>query len=142
MRALPPDYLAEIARQLAFLSAFLGGFAATFLATLVVAGSPKRVAGWTILSSAFAAVAFIVSVSASVMMTIVLHPNAPPRITSSSAIENARLASALAFLVGTYAILVTVGLSGWIRSRRAGIATLLIAGLGIWLVTWALAGFK
>jgi len=142
VQALPLDYLAEIARQIAFLSAFLGGFAATFLATLLAANSPKRVAGWTIGCVAFSASWFVIAVIASVMLAVVLHPNAPSNVAASSSVTHARVTSALAFTFGIYALLIGMGMSGWIRSRRTGIATLLAAILGGIVVTWAVLGFR
>lgn len=141
VQTLPMDYLAEIARQIAFLSAFLGGFAATFLATLLAANSPKKIAGWTIGWLAFSAIWFIIAVIASVMLAVVLHPNAPSNVVASSSVTHARVASALAFTLGIYAQLVGLGTSGWIRSRKTGIATTCAAILGGMVVTWALAGF-
>lgn len=142
MQTLHPDYLAEIGRQIAFISSFLGGFAATFLATLIVADSPRRVTGWTIASAAFSAAAFIASVIASVGLTIVLHPDAPINVVRSSSILHARFLSPLGFIVGIYTLLLSLGLCGWIRSRKAGIATSLAAGLGALAVTWGLMGFR
>lgn len=42
MEPLPGAYVAELARQLAFLSAVLGGFAATFLGMLLSLGLSGR----------------------------------------------------------------------------------------------------
>ncbi len=141
METLPLDYLAEIARQIAFLSAFLGGFAATFLATLLMVDSPRKVAGWAIGAAAFAATLFIVAVIASVMLAVVLQPNVPERVASVASIGHARTVSGAGFILGLYALLLSLGLSGWIRSRGVGIATALAAGLGAVMVTWGLTGF-
>lgn len=141
-QAIPAEYLAELSRQIAFMSAFLGGFAATFLATLVVSDSPKRFAGWTIGCVAFSACGFVVAVVASVMLVVVLNPNAPSNVVASSSVNQARMVSVLAFTLGIYALLATVGLSGWLRGRRTGLATSIMAFLGMALVTWATAGFR
>ncbi len=141
MQPLPADYLAEISRQFAFLSAFLGGFAATFLATLLVIDSPKRVVNWVVGGAALAACGFVVAVIASVMLTVVLHPGAPLNVREGSSVEAARVVSALGFGVGVYALLFSVGLSGWVRSRESGIATTAAATAGLLLVSWAILGF-
>lgn len=142
MQTLPPDYLAEIARQIAFLSAFLGGFAATFLATLLVAGSPRRVAGWAIGGAAVAAGSFIIAIVAAVMLTIVSHPEVPPNVLAGSSVLRARLISTLGFFIGLLALLASLGLSGWIRSRKTGIATTVAASLATAMVLWAALGFR
>ena len=142
MQPLPPNYLAEIARQIAFLSVFLGGFAATFLATLIVTNSAKKTADWSIGCSAIAASCFVVAVIASVMLTIVLHPEVPSNISAGSSVDKARVVFILGFGLGVYALLGSVGISGWIRSRKLGMVTSASAGLGVILVSWAFLGFR
>jgi hypothetical protein len=132
----------EISRQLAFLGAFLGGFAATFLATLLVVDSSRRVADWVIGSAAAAACSFVVAVIASVTLTVVLHPEAPANVSASASIGAARVIATLGFGVGIYALLASVGLSGWIRSRRTGLGTSAAAAVGLVLASWGLAGFR
>ena len=141
LQPLSDNYLIELARQLAFLGAFLGGFAATFLATLLIADSSKRIAGWVIGTAATAACGFVVAVIASVMLTTVLHPDAPSNVSSGAAIRVARIVSSLSFGAGVFALLASVGLSGWVRSRQTGIATSIISFVGLALVSWALGGF-
>lgn len=132
MQPLAPEYLAEIARQIGALSAFLGGFAAAFFATLLALGSPRRTASWAIASAAFAAVAFVVAVVASTKLVIVLHPLAPANAGPGGA---ARTLMALGFVLGTYALLLSIGLSGWLRSRRMGLVTSALAVGAALLVT-------
>lgn len=141
MQSLSDSYLVEISRQLAFLSAFLGGFAATFLATLLVVASSRRIAGWVIGSAATAACSFVVSVISSVMLTIVLHPDVPTNVGSASSIDVARVVSTLGFGIGVISLLVSVGLSGWVRSRQSGIATSAVSSISLVLVFWAFGGF-
>jgi hypothetical protein len=47
----------------------------------------------------------------------------------------------LSFMLGLYALLVSLGLSGWIRSRATGLTTGIVAGIGLLMVTWGVAGF-
>ena len=141
MQQLSPEYLAELGRQIAFLSAFLGGFAATFLATLLTSTSGGRQVTWTAASAGVAAAAFIVAVIAGTAMAVVLSPGAPAIGAEPSRINHARVAAALGFAVGIYAMLLALGLSGWIRSRKLGIATSSAAFIAGVIVTWAVAGF-
>jgi hypothetical protein len=135
MQTLAPEYLAEIARQVGSLSAFLGGFAAAFLGTLLALNSPRRLAGWAIAWAAFAAMAFIVTVVASTKMVIVLHPQSPAGAAAAGGIGAARVIAVLGFLLGAYALLVSMGLCGWLRSRRTGWVTSGLAGLAALLIT-------
>lgn len=141
MQSLTDSYLIELARQIAFLSAFLGGFAATFLATLLMIKSSKRVAGLVIGFSATAACSFVVAVIASVMLISVLHPEAPINVSAGASTGVGRIVSTLGFAVGVYALLTSVGLSGWVRSRHTGISTSVVAFVGMVFVSWAIGGF-
>lgn len=134
MHPLIPDYLTEIARQLGSLSAFLGGFAAAFLGTLLTMASPRRTTSWAIASAAFAAVAFILVVVASTKLVILLHPKAPTA-GSLESLGGTRVVMGLGFLLGTYALLLSIGLSGWLRSRRMGLLTSLLAGIAAVLIS-------
>ncbi len=141
MQSLPLSYLAEIAQQLSLLSTFLGGFAAAFFATLLVESSTKKSAGWSIGCAAIAASCFIVAVISFVMITIVLHPEVPNNVSEGSSIGRARAVGFIGFALGVYALLLSVGISGWIRSRKLGMITSVTAGLSVILVSWAFAGF-
>ncbi|MFD2933909.1 hypothetical protein [Spirosoma flavum] len=134
MQTLRPEYLAEIARQIGSLSAFLGGFAAAFFGTLLALNSPQRTISWALVSAAFASMAFVVAVVACTNLVIILHPQAPTSIAPESG--GARVLAVLGFLLGAYALLLSIGLSGWLRSRRMGVVTSgLATGAGL-LVTW------
>ncbi|AHM60486.1 hypothetical protein D770_11145 [Flammeovirgaceae bacterium 311] len=139
MVILNPEYLAEIARQLAFVSAFLGGFAATFLATLLFVNSPKKAAGWAIAGASFSASAFIVAVIALIMLVVNLNPEALS--VSESSLLAARVVGMLSFMAGAYSLLASIGISGWLRSRKTGLATSIPAGMAALLITWAITGF-
>lgn len=134
MQHLAPEYLAEIARQLGSLSAFLGGFAAAFFGTLLGHNSSHRVAGWAIGSAALASAAFIVAVVACTKLIVVLHPNAPVNVVAAG-VGAARVLAVLGFLVGTYALLLSLACSGWLRSRRTGLFCSLLAGGAALLIT-------
>ena len=132
MQPLAPEYLAELGRQIATLSAFLGGFAAAFY---VMADRSHRIAGWAAGSAAIAAAAFVVAVVAATMLVIALHPGAPRIGARGGQGGFERVVAAVTFFMGIYALLASLGLSGWLRSRRLGIATSLGALVAAGLVT-------
>lgn len=142
MQTLSNNYLIELANQLAFLSAFLGGFSATFLATLLVTDCSKRITNWVVSSAALSACSFIVAVISFVMVSSILHPDAPTNVNSVDSVNTARTVSFISFSIGILTLLFSVGLSGWLRSRRVGVITSCIASLAVLLVFWAISGFK
>ena len=138
MLALAPDYLAEIARQIGFISAFLGGVAATFMIQLVSLSTPGRQRGWAILCAAAASVAFITAVVATTMLVMALHPHAPAANRTEGNIDTGRVLAFLSFGIGIYLLLACIGLSGWLRSRRTGQLTTGVAAIGAALITLAI----
>lgn len=138
LQQLLAEYLAELARQLSFVSAFLGGFAATFLGTLLFAPAESRAARWAIALTALSSSTFIVAVLWTTMLTVGLDPHAPGGAVSARGTQ-ARVISVLAVMVGIYALLASIGLSGWLRSRRLGWITSTIATVAALLATWAIA---
>jgi hypothetical protein len=121
MTELAPDYLAALAAQIGGLSAFLGGFAATFLALFLTLGKGSRAASVAVVGSALASVAFILAVIAATGLTAALHPHALPGAITT--VQTSRVAMSLSFLVGMAALLVSIGASGWVRSRAMGLTT-------------------
>lgn len=141
MLDLHPDYLAELARQLAFISAVLGGFAATFFGTLLAATATSRTANWATGSAGVAAVCFVCSAVVTAFIATGLHPSAPPALGVVAGGGVPRALGGLCLIAGVYALLVSVALGGWLRSRAVGVTTTSASVLGAVLVTWAFLGF-
>jgi len=139
MNELAPAYLSALASQVGALSAFLGGFAATFLGTLLALQVKGRTGSLAIGFAVTSSAAFIVAVVASTALVALLHPQAPAAVQAGSA-AGPRAIMSLCFGVGLYALLASLGLSGWTRSRGAGLTTSIAAGLGVVLVTSMLVG--
>ena len=140
MTNLDPVYLRDLATQIGFLSAFLGGFAGTLLAVLLQTNTEKRSGIWVIGACTFSATAFVTSVIGSTRVITMLHPNAPDLVAAGTENDVWRVLTFNSFGLGVYAILITIGLSGWLHSKQAGYVTSSIAALGIILVTSALMG--
>lgn len=119
MEPLSPKYLADMAGQMASLSAFLGGFSATFLATLLALAQQRRLLTLTVALSCMSAVAFVVTVVAASMLSAILHADAPRMLAQSSA-GLPRGIMSLAFGIGVFTLLLAIAVSGWLRTRATG----------------------
>ena len=129
------EFMGEIARQLASVSAFLGGFAATFFGILLQSNSPRRQVGWAAGAAALASAAFMISVIAGTLVALVVNPAAPDAIATPEFLPWGRRILLISFAFGIYANLLSLGLSGWIRSRALGIVTsvaALLSGAVVW----------
>lgn len=134
------EFLSEIGRQIASLSAFLGGFAATFLGILLQSSSSRRHVGWAAGAAAVASASFMIAVIAGTLVALVLNPEAPQNLATPEFLPWVRSVIFVTFGLGIYANLLSLGLSGWIRSRSLGIVTsvaALIAAIIVWtFVRW------
>ena len=128
-----PAYLSAIAAQVGGLSAFLGGFAAAFLGTLLAINARGRLATTAIGFSAVSSVAFIVAVVGSTAVVAALHPEGPGYGVAK--VGGTQALMTLAFMLGLYALLTSLGLSGWLRSRATGLTTSIVAAIGCVLLT-------
>ncbi len=130
MTEFNPKYMVAVAEQLSFVSAFLGGISATILVTIVVFTSQKKSVNWIVSSATLAACSLLIAVVASWRLIILLHPEIP--ITVDLFIINVLWAGMLiGYGLGFLSLLVSIGLSGWLRSRRNGIITSTIALVAI-----------
>ena len=142
MQQFSIDYLAETARQTASLSAFFGGFVAAFIGTLLLFNSRPRLASWAIGSATLSAVAFIVAVINATKVVVSLPLYTPTNLSNlPAAIVRARLLGTISFGVGIYGLLFSLGLSGWLHSKRTGIITSTFAIIGIAFTTLSAFGF-
>lgn len=135
----PPDYLADLYSQISSLAAVLGGFAVAALTVLLAAAPEKRVASWAAGASAFAAGSLI----AVTFLSAIISTDAGKRDATSFGELTPEIIplltyQGLLFPLGLYALLVCLGLCGWVRSTRTGIATTVAAVIGAIGVT---AGF-
>ena len=123
MQPVRAEFVSEIGRQIASLSAFLGGFAATFLGILLQSPNSRRHVGWAAGAAAIASASFMIAVIGGTVLVIVLNPQAPEGAGAPEFLAWVRKAIVVTFMLGIYANLVSLGLSGWIRSRSLGIVT-------------------
>src|SRR5450432_590444 len=103
MKPTNAEFIGEIARQIASVSAFLGGFAATFLGILLQSPSSRRHVGWSAGAAAVASASFMIAVIAGTLVALVLNPSAPERFATPEFLPWARLILVISFALGIYA---------------------------------------
>ena len=127
---LKASYVIAVAEQLSFVSAFLGGVSATILFSVIIFSSDKRVVAFVVATSTLSACSLLVSVVAGWRLIIGLHPDLPftPDPGKINLLWKTLIAS---YGLGVNSLIVSIGLSGWIRSRRTGFVTSIIAAVAV-----------
>lgn len=112
------NLLIDRTEQLILLSAFLGGFSATFLAAILTIEVKKNITDWIVCISAASSCCFIVAAVTNIALVNGLQIEA-----EMQTLNNLKIISALGMISGIFALLASIGLSGWIRSRKIGLIT-------------------
>ena len=129
-QGLKASYAVAVAEQISFVSAFLGGVSATILFSIIIFSSDRRVVAFLVAASTLSACSLLVSVIAGWRLIIGLHPDLPftPDPAKLSLLWNSLIAG---YALGVNSLIVSIGLSGWIRSHRTGFVTSTIAAISI-----------
>ena len=112
------------------MSAFLGGISATILVTIVVFTSQKNSVSWIVSTSTLAACSLLVAVVAAWRLTILLHPEMHIEV-NETLIKVLWMGMLIGYSIGFLSLLVSIGLSGWLRSKKTGIITSCIAFIAV-----------
>lgn len=124
------DRLAEVFRQLAFISAVLGGFSVAFWVALL--GAEARIATW---AAGFAVGASVSLLVVALFMTISTVQVALDGRDTYDALPPAIAATyepmTLLFLFGALLFFVSLGISGFVRSRAMGVVSSVLAAFGV-----------
>jgi hypothetical protein len=125
---ISPEIYAEICKQSAFISALIAGFSFAFLGALIVSPVISRmvdlVMGFSIVSIAgllICALAWTLSASRMELYMGIDVANVPQTYL------NLHKSLSLIFVLSFFFFLVTLALSGWIKSRKLGIFSSLIS---------------
>ncbi|PEN13015.1 hypothetical protein CRI94_10185 [Longibacter salinarum] len=141
-----PESAAEIQNQLAFISAVLGGFSISLAIGWLQMGAEseimKRTVTWAAGAAVTAALSLLVATVAGAWGVIWLaeRPDMGRQAQMPGPLLTAFRLSGQAFLLGISALLVSLGISGWTRSRALGWATSAGAGLAAIILTYFLIG--
>lgn len=119
---LESSYVLAVADQLSFVAAFLGGVSATILVSVLIFNSSKRSIEYLVGASSVAACGHLIAVISAWRLTIGLHPDLPfvPDPDKLEILWNGMIAG---YSLGVLGLIASIGISGWIRSKRMGLIT-------------------
>ena len=132
--------MAEAYRQFAFVSSVLGGFAFLFFAAILHVPATHRSAPWAA-GTALAAAIGLLTVTLGSTFSAAALANLPVGASSPPAIAGHHRVLSMMFLGSLYLLLVSFGVSGFIRSRHMGQITVALAVAGALAVAWAISPF-
>ena len=133
MMELSNEYLNSLAQQLIFISAFLGGFSATILGTLIVSDNRSKYFRIMVVSSALAAMCFVVTLFG--MTSIIFQTtDGYPLAVDTPGLVVIRLIAIFTMLIGLISFTVCIASSGWLISKKIGRFTTAIGVIAFILI--------
>ncbi|HTY12442.1 MAG TPA: hypothetical protein VMF88_15370 [Bacteroidota bacterium] len=143
---LSPEILAELFRQCAFISALIAGFSFAFLAVILTNKTTKTIDDWTAGFAIAATAGLIVcalgwtlSVPRVLELSLNSSANGPIQVPQTYLVVHRSLS--ITFIACFFFFLTSLGLSGWIRSRRLGVVSLIITIAAAFYAIWILRFF-
>lgn len=127
------NYIAETA-ALAGLAGIMGGFSLAAVVQMLTAGSGSKLATAGIVVFSAASMMFLYA-----LIVAVLSLSAAAELARApTELDNLNIGALLIMFAAIYVFITGIGLSGWIRSRIAGILTTVLALITMCLVTYAI----
>jgi hypothetical protein len=125
---LTPDSFGEICKQSAFISALVAGFSFAFLGVLLVSSAKKKVTDWIMAFSILSIAGLLICSLAWTLCAsrMALLSGSNTNQVPQTILELHKSLSVI-FISSFFFFLVTLGLSGWIRSRTLGLISTLIS---------------
>ena len=132
MNQIKANYALAVAEQMSLVGVFLGAIAVTILIAFIVFKPADKLVNWIVGISALGGCSLLISVVASLRLIIALHPEFPsPETTSPSEISLLWKSMVASYGVGVLCLAASIGLSGWLRSKTTGMATMAFATIAI-----------
>ena len=143
---LTPDIYADLFRQCAFISALIAGFSFAFLGFLLASVTRDRIVDWVAAFSIASTAGLVVcalgwtfAAPRIAMLAGGLAPNAPFELPET--LRSIHRSLSMTFIACFVMFLVSLGLSGWIRSRVLGAVSTAIASAALLFALWIMSFF-
>ncbi|MBK8954156.1 MAG: hypothetical protein IPM34_01180 [Saprospiraceae bacterium] len=127
-----------IYQQLALIASILGGFAFTFFAAVVFQPRPHKIYMPVLLLSIASTICMFVCTLGWSFIAINEHRGAE---NIGELLKHHHKTLSMLFLLGIVALITCIGLSGWLHSKKAGIASVFLALAGFIYVVYLMSHF-
>ncbi|MCT4645283.1 MAG: hypothetical protein N4A74_09885 [Carboxylicivirga sp.] len=128
------EYWNSLANQLILISALLSGFSIAVMANLIVSDRNDTLCRRLLKISTTSAGCFLVAVFAMTKISMMTTPGGLLKNVLESDFLLPRIIGLSAFMVGLVALAILISLSGWTKSRKAGIFSTLVGIVTLLLI--------
>jgi|WetSurMetagenome_2_1015567.scaffolds.fasta_scaffold335677_1 hypothetical protein len=131
MRLTPENYI-EICKQGAFISALIAGFSFAFIGALLVSSIKNKIIDWVMSFSTLSITGLIICALLWTLIAsrMVIYYGVDISQVPKSLLDLHKILSYI-FIISFLFFLVTLGLSGWIRSIKTGLISSIISIIAI-----------
>jgi hypothetical protein len=139
---LSTEVYAEICKQEAFISALVAGFSFAFLGALLVSSIKSRIIDWLISLSIISIAGLLVCALAWTLTAsrMAFYNGSNPGQVQQVYIDMHQKLSFI-FILSFFLFLISLGLSGWVRSRKLGIISIIISLITIIIFIYIMSHF-
>ena len=135
------EYWNSLANQLILISALLSGFSIAIVANLIVSDKSDKISNRLLRTATVSAACFLVSVFAMTKISMITTPGGYLKNVTSSDFLLPRIIGMICFMLGLFALTTLISLSGWTKSRKAGIFSTVIGVITLLLILITLTDF-
>ena len=132
--------IVQVLQQISFLAAVLAGFSVTLLIGLLSTEKTKSLvaaaAASALVAAVFLGITTITGVSG--VISAILDPGSASGPANQSTVYGAYSWTSISFLLGMFAFFVSLGFSGWVRSRRFGLLSSAVAASAVLVIVYFL----
>lgn len=128
------EYWNALAKQTILISSLLSGFSITVVANFLISEKNDPLTNRILKSATLSAGCFLVTVFAMVQISMITTPGGYLKNVVADDFFLPRLIGIFTFFIGLISLAVMIALSGWTKSKKAGIFTTIVGTLTLLLI--------
>lgn len=128
------EYWNTLANQVILISSLLSGFSMTLVASIIVSDKRDPLTNSILAAATLSVGCFLVSVFTMIQISMITTPGGELKNVVAKDFLTPRVIGMTTFMIGLFSLALMISLSGWTKSRKAGIFTTVVGVLTLLLI--------